>query len=258
MAVKLKSSSGVVRQLVVVFGPGNGPDARPDERVAVPALDVALDRLRVEPLFADARDAAPASAPCPCGSRGSSRTWTDRKPRARPRAARRGPGRRRVRRTLFSGNSSTRAGIGAIAASRGYSRSSLARGTAGFPVTPFPNCARTSAAALGRARHVRRRGMRAEGLEPPRAEAHQDLSPARCQFRHARDAAKDRAGSPPQPTWAAAARCGSRPGLAVRPAKSRRTRSARTFRRRGRGDAGRPVLDNSPMIEPRLFPGEGG
>ena len=38
--------------------------------------------------------AAPASAPSPCGSRGSSRTWRDRKPRARPRAARRGPGRR--------------------------------------------------------------------------------------------------------------------------------------------------------------------
>lgn len=31
--------------------------------------------------------------------------------------------------------------------------------------------------------------MRAEGLEPPRAEAHQDLNLARLPFRHARVAA---------------------------------------------------------------------
>ena len=45
-----------VRQLVVVLGPGDRPDARSGEGVAVPAFDVALDRLRVEPFLPDPRD----------------------------------------------------------------------------------------------------------------------------------------------------------------------------------------------------------
>ena len=56
VAVKLKSPSDVVGQLVVVLGRGRGPDPRPGDGGAVPAADVALDRLRVDAILADARD----------------------------------------------------------------------------------------------------------------------------------------------------------------------------------------------------------
>ena len=56
VAVKLNPLIGRLGQLVVVFRAGNGPNARADEGVPVPALDMALDRLRVEPLLADPGD----------------------------------------------------------------------------------------------------------------------------------------------------------------------------------------------------------
>ena len=95
VAVKLKSVVGRVRQLVVVLGRRGGPDARAGHGRAEPAADVALDRLarRCGPCRRARR--APASAPCPCGSRGSSGTRPGRTRRARRRAGRRRSGRRR-------------------------------------------------------------------------------------------------------------------------------------------------------------------
>ena len=83
-----------VRQLVVVFRTGNGPNPRPDERVADTSPRCGSRPPPSTAAPCRCARAAPASAPSPCGSRGSSRTWRDRKPRARPRAARRGLGRR--------------------------------------------------------------------------------------------------------------------------------------------------------------------
>ena len=47
---------GVVGELVVVLGRGRGPDPRPGDGAPVPAADMALDRLRVDAVLADARD----------------------------------------------------------------------------------------------------------------------------------------------------------------------------------------------------------
>ena len=46
----------VLGQPVVVLGPGDRPNFRPGERVPEPAVDVAVDRLRVQTLLADPRD----------------------------------------------------------------------------------------------------------------------------------------------------------------------------------------------------------
>ena len=90
VAVKLKSSSACLGQLVVVLRPGDRPDcsSRRARSGTSPRCGSRPPPSRAAPCRSARR--APASAPCPCGTPGSSRSRRGRRLRARPRAGRRG------------------------------------------------------------------------------------------------------------------------------------------------------------------------
>ena len=252
-----------VRQLVVVLRPGDGPNrasrrarsgtsprcgSRPPPSRAAPCRSarrstcIGTFPLRKPGIFTDAERSEAACSTACCTS------WA---------------GTSTVRRTLFSGNSSTRAGIGAIvAASRGYAAQLARTGKQPVsPVTPFPNCARTSAAALGRARHFGRGGevYAGGGTRTPKSRSSPGPKPGAV-------ASFATPATPPriEPVCRRSRHGRLRPPAALgRPRSSTGEKSSGAkrpdFSTREEGvtlDARCSTIP--PVIEPRLFPGEGG